>query len=74
MPGFLVVAVGAVVVSRNGSTVRPTVGASSIWILEVDVQTLSYTAASVSSIVALARGSGSVVLAIVGGESSNFVL
>ena len=74
MSGFLVVAVGAVVVGRNGSTVRPTVGASSIRILEVDVQTSSSTAASGSSIVALACGSGSVALAIVGGESSNFVL
>ena len=74
MSGFLVVAVGAVVVGRNGSTVRPIVGASSIGILEVDVQTSSSTAASGSSIVALARGSGSVVLAIIGGESSNFVL
>ena len=61
MPGFLVVAVGAVVVSRNGSTVQPTVGASSIGILEVDIQMLSSTAASGSSIVALARISGSVV-------------
>ena len=62
-----------------GRTVDPflpttTAGASSIGILEVDVQTSSSTAASGSSIVALARGSGSVVLAIVGGESSNFVL
>ena len=74
MSGFLVVAVGSVVVGRNGSTVRPTLGASSIGILEVDVQTSSSTAASVSSSVALAHGSGSVVLAIVGGESFNFVL
>ena len=63
---FLVVSVGGVVVSSNLSTVGPEVGAGSIGVFKIGVQSTSSASASGSSIVAFAFGAGSVTLAVGG--------